>query len=119
MKDLLRALRHQKDATLKEVSSAIGITLSAYSNYEQGLREPSLQILKRICEYFEVSADYFLGLETDTGVKLCTNTPPVPLSSAERELLSIAKNLSPMHRAQVLEYARYFAEREQNIKAQK
>lgn len=96
MKDLLRDLRHQKGATLKEVAAAIGITLSAYSNYEQGLREPSLQILKRICEYFEISADYFLSLETDTGAKLYTNTPPTPaaLKNDEKELLELYRKLS-------------------------
>ena len=45
------------------VANAIGVTLSAYSNYEQGLREPSYDTLKNICKYYDVSADYLLGLE--------------------------------------------------------
>lgn len=113
MKDLLRDLRYQKGVTLKEVAAAVGITLSAYSNYEQGLREPSLQILKRICEYFEISADYFLDLETDTGTKLYTNTPPAPnaLKNDEKELLKLFQSLDPLHQKQVLGYVEGFAER--------
>ena len=59
----LKELRLEKGLTLKQVSSALNLTLSAYSNYEQGIREPSVDIIKRICNFFEVSADYLLGLE--------------------------------------------------------
>lgn len=63
MKDKLKELRKIKNVSQKEVSEAIGVTLSAYSNYEQGIREPSYAILKKICVYFDVSADYLIGLE--------------------------------------------------------
>ena len=62
-KDKLKQLRRQKGVTQKDVAEAIGVTLSAYSNYEQGLREPSNQILINLCKYYEVSADYLLGIE--------------------------------------------------------
>ena len=113
MKDLLRDLRYQKGVTLKEVAAAVGITLSAYSNYEQGLREPSLQILKRICEYFEISADYFLDLETDTGTKLYTNTPPAPLPLDETELLKNYRALSYAGKARVAAYTDLLREQEE------
>lgn len=63
MNERLKELRIEKGKTLKEVSTEIGITLSAYSNYEQGIREPSYAVLKKICMYFGVSADYLLGME--------------------------------------------------------
>ena len=63
MNERLKLLRKGKGVTQREVASAIGVTLSAYSNYEQGLREPNSQILINICKYYEVSADYLLGIE--------------------------------------------------------
>ena len=63
MNEKLKLLRKQKGVSQKMVAEAIGVTLSAYSNYEQGLREPSNQILINLCKYYEVSADYLLGLE--------------------------------------------------------
>jgi transcriptional regulator with XRE-family HTH domain len=63
MSEKLKQLRKEKGKTLKEVAQKIGISLSAYSNYEQGIREPSYEILKKICAYYEVTADYLLGLE--------------------------------------------------------
>ena len=63
MKDRLKELRKEKGVSQKEVAKAIGVTISAYSNYEQGLREPSNQILINLCKYYDVTADYLLGLE--------------------------------------------------------
>ena len=62
MNDKFQQLRREKGKTLKEVAQEIGVSLSAYSNYEQGIRQPSYDILKKICTYYEVSADYILGL---------------------------------------------------------
>ncbi len=59
----LRDLRLKKGYTLKQTAAALNLTISAYSNYEQGIREPSLEIIKKICVLFEVSADYLLGLD--------------------------------------------------------
>ena len=63
LKDRLRKIRKERNLKQGEVSKALGVTLSAYSNYEQGIREPSLEILVNLCKLYEVSADYLLGLE--------------------------------------------------------
>ena len=63
MKEKLKELRIEKNVSQKIVANAIGVTLSAYSNYEQGIRTPSVEIIKKLCEYFKVSADYLIGLE--------------------------------------------------------
>lgn len=57
----LKELRLELGYTLKTVSSGIGIPLSTYSNYEQGIREPALDVLKLICDFYNVSADYLIG----------------------------------------------------------
>lgn len=63
MKERLKMLREEKGVTQKEVAAAIGVTPSAYANYEQGTREPSIQILINICRYFGVTSDFLIGLE--------------------------------------------------------
>ena len=42
---------------------------------------------------------------------LFANSPIPQLSADEQELLKIYQSLSPAHRSQILEYARYFAEK--------
>lgn len=56
----LKELRKLKGVTQFEVAKAISVTESAYANYEQGIREPSYEILVKLCKYFEVSSDYLL-----------------------------------------------------------
>lgn len=62
MNERLKQLRLEKGLTVKEVASALGMTLGAYAHYEQGVREPSIEILKKICIFFEVSSDFIIGL---------------------------------------------------------
>ncbi|MBQ4558166.1 MAG: helix-turn-helix transcriptional regulator [Clostridia bacterium] len=63
MGDKLKLLRKEKGVSQRDVAKAIGVTTSAYSNYEQGTREPSVELIKSLCLYFRVSADYLIGLE--------------------------------------------------------
>lgn len=59
----LKQLRQETAQSQQYVANAVGITRSAYANYEQGLREPDLATLKKLCIYFGVSADYLLGID--------------------------------------------------------
>lgn len=65
MNERLRELRLEKGLTAKEVATKLGMTLGAYAHYEQGVREPSIAILKKLCDLFEVSADYLIGRTDD------------------------------------------------------
>lgn len=57
----LRELRREKQMTLKQVSMELNIPLRTYANYEQGTREPSIDMLRRLCDFYDVSADYLIG----------------------------------------------------------
>lgn len=61
MGERLKQLRLEKGLTLKEVSQAIGIHLMTYAHYEHGDREPSIETLKKLCDFYDVSADYLIG----------------------------------------------------------
>ena len=57
----LRELRNEKTMTLKQVSSELNMPLMTYANYEQGKRQPSLETLSLLCDFYDVSADYLIG----------------------------------------------------------
>lgn len=63
LNEKLKELRLEHELTMKQVSSSLMITLSAYANYEHGIREPSVEIIKRICKFYDVTSDYLLGLD--------------------------------------------------------
>ncbi|HIT72312.1 hypothetical protein B5E58_11370 [Tyzzerella sp. An114] len=57
----LKFLRKEKGVNQKKLGDFLGYGYSAISNYESGRNEPSLDILIKIADYFEVSTDYLLG----------------------------------------------------------
>lgn len=61
--DRLKELRGEKKQ--QEVSDEIGITNVSLLRYEKGERNPNIDILYKICKYYNVSADYLLGLDGD------------------------------------------------------
>lgn len=62
--EILRALREDKEPkpTQTDVAKACHITQRKLSFIETGTTEPSMQDLKELCRYYNVSADYILGL---------------------------------------------------------
>lgn len=57
----LRSLRLGRGLTQKECGKQFQLSESAIGMYERDQREPSLELVKRIADYFEVTIDYILG----------------------------------------------------------
>lgn len=58
----LRGLIAEKRVTQKEVADGVGIIRQSVGLYSTGQRTPDIEVLKKFCDYFDVSADYFLGI---------------------------------------------------------
>lgn len=58
---MLRYLRETKGISQAELAKKIGITSAAVGMYEQGKREPDIEKLKKLANYFDVSLDTLLG----------------------------------------------------------
>lgn len=59
-KHRLKSLREDRDLKQKDVAEALDMTRAAYSNYEQGIREPDIALLVKIADYFDITLDYLL-----------------------------------------------------------
>lgn len=68
----LRQLRTARALSQMDFSKQIGISKSSVNMYERGEREPGLETLERIADYFNVDMDYLLG-KTDIVNKSCWN----------------------------------------------
>lgn len=60
-KNRLRSLREKKRLTQEEAAKRIGIARPTYANYEAGNREPDIETLIKIAEFYKVSLDYLVG----------------------------------------------------------
>ena len=57
----LKELRLRQGFTQKELSAMLGIVLRAYQRYEAGDREPNVDTLIKLADFYGVSMDELLG----------------------------------------------------------
>ncbi|MCX8074892.1 MAG: helix-turn-helix transcriptional regulator [Clostridia bacterium] len=99
--DKLRELREELNLTQNEVGEKTGCTVSMISSYEINRREPDLDTLKRLCNFFDVSADYLLGRTADA-----KSYNPNNLPVKQRELLKYFNKLPLNYQDDVIRIAR-------------
>lgn len=59
----LRLIRKERNLNQQKVAMDLNISREALSHYENGKREPSLQMLRRLSAYFNVSIDFLINGE--------------------------------------------------------
>jgi len=59
---IIRDLREDNDKTQKEIAQVLGTSQTMYARYERGANELPIRHLIALASYYNVSADYILGL---------------------------------------------------------
>lgn len=60
----LKEIRTRRKRAQSEIARELGIPQQTYAHWENGLRQPKLDMLMRLCLHFGVSADWLLGLDS-------------------------------------------------------
>lgn len=58
----LRAVREDRDLTQAEVGAVLQKSQQGYNHIETGRAELKIDDLKRLCQFYKLSADYLIGL---------------------------------------------------------
>lgn len=58
----LKTLRQEYNLSQQELADKIGISKSSINMYERGEREPGIETVKRIADFFNVDVDYLFGV---------------------------------------------------------
>ena len=91
----IRKLRGDK-LNQGEFADSVGISRGAMSYYEQEARTPDIGVLRAICEKYNISADYLLGLIPDTNHSVsdvCLETGLSPIAVKKLSLISSLINM--------------------------
>ena len=59
--EILRKLREEKNMNIKEVANEVSLSVDRYGKYERGEREPDIETLITLANYYKVSLDYMCG----------------------------------------------------------
>ena len=62
---IIRDLREDHDLTQQQVADILGTSQTMYARYERGANEMPIHHLVTLCRFYNVSADYILGLTDD------------------------------------------------------
>ncbi len=65
----IRNIREDRDLTQKEIGKVLNKSQQGYSHIESGRAELKIEDLKLLCEFYNLSADYIIGL-SDTPASL-------------------------------------------------
>ena len=63
MMNRIRQIRKERGLNITELAEMIGISHQSLQRYEAGKREPSIQVLIALANFFDVSVDYLIGRE--------------------------------------------------------
>lgn len=111
--EILKTLRIQNGLLQRDVAKQLKISSSTYSNYEQGIRQPTPEMLCKLADVFGVSVDYLLGRENENAVTtkgatdIATNfIKELGLENDKRfkDFAKLYAQLPEMHRTYVLAY---------------
>ena len=102
----LKELRNKKKLYQKDVAKYLGVDRTTYNKYEAGTSEPSIMILDKLCELYDVSFDYLIG-RTDTP----TNEKPATLTDdgLRNDIMDLYDSLPADQQAQALSYLRFLS----------
>jgi transcriptional regulator with XRE-family HTH domain len=65
----IRELRERNNLDKTEFAKSIGVNKSSITRYEDGIRQPNLDVLIKIKETFGVTLDWLAGFDTDEAVE--------------------------------------------------
>lgn len=60
-RERMRGLREDRDLTQQEVAKIISKSQQGYNHIETGRAELKIEDLIKLCDFYKVSADYFIG----------------------------------------------------------
>lgn len=70
----LKELRISKQLTQQKLADLIGVSKSSINMYERGTREPGLELLESLADFFNVDLDYIMGKVDIPRSNLITNS---------------------------------------------
>lgn len=108
--DRIKELRSSRKLSQQELADQLGTSKSSVNMYERGEREPGIEMLENIADFFNVDMDYLLG-KSSTPNKVLSAAAEKSTPRSERDVLKqkIIELLSQLTDDELKEATRYLA----------
>ena len=115
----LKYLRESLSMSQAEIAKKIGLSKSSVNMYERGEREPSIETLELIADFFNVDMDYLLGKSDHKNKNEWLSTLAVPkhnpqsislneqLSGIDFALWSETQDMTDAEKQDIIDYIQF------------
>ncbi len=109
--NVIYELRKERNISQQKLADAMGISQATIAKIEVNRNEATAATIRKLATFFDVSADYLLGLEDDFGARTTNNAALMgdTNNAQERELLELFRTLSPYLQGLTLDTVRGWA----------
>ena len=102
----IKSLRKNRHLSQDELAKLLNVTKQTISQYERGIRKPDVLTIEALCDIFNVSSDYLLGL-ADVTVRLVGQSDLMKLDTSQydedfRKLYACFESLNPTGQQEAL-----------------
>ncbi len=102
----LKELRSEAEKTQTEIATLIGVSRQVYANYENGINQPSIEVLNLLANIYDCSVDFLIGRSDDFGnITIPHAELPPALHADEQRLLDLFRKLNRVNRDRLTAYA--------------
>lgn len=105
----LKILREEKGLMQKDIASVVNHSITCILDWERGKREPSIDDLIRLADFFGCTVDYLIGREVEDGVVIVSGNE---LSKDESALIDKLRRLDPLNKELAYQYVDFLLERQ-------
>lgn len=113
----LKELRSEKKVTQQQISEHLGVSRPTYTRYENGEREPSIEMIKKLAQFFQVSIDTLFGYNNETTPVLNNDgnqtSVGLQLEGMDVDIYECAHVLSDEDKLNVMRYIDFIKKRNQ------
>ncbi len=100
---IILELRKEKGLSQQQVANAVGISQSTIAKIEINRNEATASTIRKLADFFDVSADYLLERSDDFGSVIAPPTAPI-LSEEENSLLSLFRKMTHAQKVRFMAY---------------
>lgn len=101
----IRELRISRKLSQQELADLLKISKSSVNMYERGEREPGLDLIEAIADFFNVDLDYLMGKSDNPQKHLISTANDIVLTSDETKLLDLYRHFNDEGKEKLLDTA--------------
>lgn len=100
----IKDLRKKRNLSQGQAAEALGISMRAYQNYEYGQREPNIEMINKLADFYGVTTDYLLGRDTGEPDTLDKLAAEFNMSALEKKIVDNYLSLPMSMRGDLMEF---------------